>query len=241
MQIVEDFAENPEEKIALDELLLDKAERGEVGETLRFWSSNKYFIVVGRSGKVSEECYVKLCRDENVKIIRRVSGGGTVLQGPGCLNWSAVISYARNEKYRNINGSYRSILEPVTNRLKEKGFNVSFFPISDIALNEKKISGNAQARKRKYFLHHGTFLLDFDLDKVSHYLQYPPKEPDYRQKRGHKDFLANIYISCEELKEIIMKTFCVFENIWRPSEKDMLELKGYAEKKYLNVDWNYAF
>jgi len=75
--------------------------------------------------------------------------------------------------------------------------------LSDIAVDNKKISGNAQARKKKYFLHHGTFLYDFDIGKIPYYLKYPPKEPNYRKNRSHSDFLTNIPLTPEQLKECI--------------------------------------
>ncbi|MFQ5952668.1 MAG: biotin/lipoate A/B protein ligase family protein [Candidatus Omnitrophota bacterium] len=207
MKLVEFSANTPEEHIVLDELLLLKAGAGEVGETLRFWETKEHFVVLGRAGKVEEDCFLDKCRQDNIKILRRISGGGTVLQGPGCFNYSTILSYERDDNYRHVKSSYKKILGMISGSLKTKGFNTVFYPISDLALDGKKISGNAQARKRKYFLHHGTFLYDFDLDKISHYLKCPKKEPEYRKGRPHEDFLANIPMEKEELKEIIKEVF----------------------------------
>lgn len=242
MKIISYHSSDPAELIALDELLLNKAEAGEIGETLRFWTPEEYFIVVGRAGRIAEDCFLDRCRRDGIRIIRRISGGGGVLQGPGCFNYSAILSYDRNEAYTGVRSSYSKILGEITDALRVKKVNAEFFPLSDIALDRKKISGNAQARKRKFFLHHGTFLYDFDIDKVSLYLRYPEREPEYRENRAHGDFLTNIPISAGELREILKQVFCeVRPSIWEPSQKDLAELKDLVQRKFLSDYWNFAF
>lgn len=242
MKIVEYNANSLEELVALDELLLNKAEAGEIGETLRFWTSEDYFVVVGRSRKVAEDCFLDRCRRDRIKIIRRVSGGGTVLQGPGCLNYSAILSYDRDKLYSSIRSSYQSILEKIAGALKERGFDkVRFFPLSDLALDNRKISGNAQARKRKFFLHHGTFLYDFDLEKVPLYLRHPGSELEYRKGRPHEDFLTNIPVAAEELEGSVRIAFSPGEGEWKLELDDREELKTLVSQKYSRNNWNYAF
>ncbi|NQT32307.1 MAG: lipoate--protein ligase family protein [Candidatus Omnitrophica bacterium] len=241
MKIIQYTAKTPEENIALDELFLAKAEAGESGETIRFWESREYFVVLGRAGRVNEENILENCNRDNVKTIRRISGGGTVLQGPGCLNWSTVISYERDEEYRNIQYSYMHILRSIEKAFTKKGHEVKFFPISDLALLGKKISGNAQARKKKYFLHHGTILYDLDLEKVSVYLKHPPKEPKYREGRSHKDFLTNIPILREEAEDIIKEVFPPSPETLKLSPEDQSSLEELIDQKYLSDSWNYMF
>lgn len=242
MKIVRYHSNDPAELIAMDELLLNRAEAGKIGETLRFWSPEEYFIVVGRAGRTSEDCFLDRCRRDGIKIIRRISGGGTVLQGPGCFNYSAVLSYDRDRSYSGVRSSYSKILGEIRDALKGKRFNAEFFPLSDIALDTRKISGNAQARKRKFFLHHGTFLHDFDVKKVSLYLRHPGIEPEYRQNRAHRDFLANIPISAVELEETLKEVFFVSRpRVWEPGQKDLGDLKDLVRQKFSQDEWNFAF
>lgn len=241
MRVVQYSYENPEETIALDEVLLDKAEHGGIGETLRFWEADDYFIVVGRAGKVREDCFVTECRNGKIKIIRRVSGGGAVLQGPGCLNFSLILSYKRDERYRSIRGSYLGILNDISASFQKTGLNVEFFPISDLALGGKKISGNAQARKRKYFLHHGTFLYDFDLSRIEKYLLHPVCEPEYRRERSHKSFLTNIPVSPRVIRETVKNVFTVNESEYFLRKEDIDLTRNLAASKYSKDDWNYVF
>jgi lipoate-protein ligase A len=56
---------------------------------------------------------------------------------------------------------------------------------------EVKFSGNAQRRRRSFLLFHGTVLLDFDLTWIERYLRFPSKVPEYRQTRGHLEFVSN--------------------------------------------------
>jgi len=242
MQIIKTPILSPEENIAIDEFLLKKAEDGEIGENVRLWSYPRYFIVLGRTSKVLDDCFLGSCHKNNIKIIRRISGGGTVLEGPGCLNFSAILSYESDPAYKNINSSYKKILEKISIPLKFKGLDVSFLPLADLAIGGKKISGNAQARKRKFFLHHGTFFYDFDIPMIKTYLKHPKREPGYRRGRSHENFLANTTLTKQELEEMITNVFSPgIRSFWEPSVKDFRELGMLVSKKFASDKWNYCF
>ncbi|MEA3305784.1 MAG: lipoate--protein ligase family protein [Candidatus Omnitrophota bacterium] len=196
------------ENISYDQTLLESAEQGASGEALRFWEAKKFFIVLGRISRPEEDIEAeKLCED-NIETIRRVSGGGTILQGPGCLNYSLVLSYERNPFLRNIRKSYEIILNKICDSLKKLRIEAMFEPISDIALYGRKFSGNAQSRKRKYMLHHGTLLYDFPIEMIGKYIKMPKNEPPYRKGRAHDDFLININAAPRDIKEAIRSSFC---------------------------------
>jgi lipoate---protein ligase len=241
MRLVDFHSNIPEEQIALDELLLQKAETEEIGETLRFWTPGTYFIVVGRSSKIEEDCHLDKCSKDKIKIIRRISGGGTILQGPGCLNYSVILSYDSNEMYSDIKKSYTCVLKKLSDGFRSNGCNAELFPLSDIAIDNKKISGNAQARKKKYFLQHGTFLFDFDINKISYYLKHPNKEPEYRKNRGHAEFLANMPIGFLKIEDTIKKSFLDSEDKYDMTDKDKKDLNILADKKYFSDNWNLMF
>ena len=207
--IVKDISFNePKENIFYDEALLESLEGGEAhDEVLRFWESEKFFIVLGRISKLEDDIKIKEAEKDRIEIIRRSSGGGTVLQGPGCLNYSFILSYEKNPLLRNIRKSYSFILGRICESFKKLDVEVSFEPISDMALGGRKFSGNAQRRRRKYLLHHGTILYDFDIEKIEKYLAIPKKEPRYRKGRSHKAFLTNVDISAPDIKEAITSIF----------------------------------
>ncbi len=241
MQLIDHTLNTASENIALDELLLMKAEAGEIGETLRFWESAEHAAVLGRAGRAGKDCFLEKCREDNVKVIRRLSGGGAVLQGPGCLNYSAVLSYDSSGEYADIKRSYSAILGKICLGLRGCGYRAEIMPASDMVLGKKKISGNAQARKKRFFLHHGTFLYNFDIPKVTRYLKHPVKEPDYRKGRRHGAFVVNIRLSAAELKAVIIKAFPLTGV--RPSlnKAELAGLNRLLSEKYSRDEWNLAF
>lgn len=241
MQLVDYHAKGLEENIALDELMLLKAESDKAGETVRFWESEEDFVVLGRAGKVNEECLLKKCHTEGVKVIRRVSGGGTILQGRGSFNYSLILSYAKDENLKRILSSYKIILGRIAKVLQGRGIKAEFIPISDMAVGGRKFSGNAQARKKRHFLHHGTFLYDFDIRKVSLYLKHPPKEPAYRRGRRHEDFIANINLTRGEIEESVLEAFPPDEASYNLSSGDIKSLEELVREKYSKDSWNYSF
>ncbi|HNX91679.1 MAG TPA: lipoate--protein ligase family protein [Candidatus Omnitrophota bacterium] len=239
MKIITADILSPEELIAADEYILTKAESGDMGETLRFWGSKKYFVVLGRSGKAGEECFLERCKSDGIPVIRRISGGGTVLQGPGCLNYSLILSN-KNINSREIRSSFEAVLGKIIGALKDKGIDAEFFPVSDLAVSGKKFSGNAQARKKDFFLQHGTFLLDFDINKATLYLKHPPKEPIYRKGREHGAFMDNIGLSENEIKEMILSIWPV-DGEYKLFSHDLSSIKELVLIKYSQDAWNLVF
>ena len=209
---------NAQENISYDQMLLESAEDDFSEEALRFWEAEDFCIVLGRVSKLAEEVYTDNAKRDGIEIIRRISAGGTVLQGPGCLNYSLILSYKRDPMLRDIRKSYEFIIDSICGSLEKMGIDVRHEPLSDIALDGKKFSGNAQVRRRRYLLHHGTILYDFPIEKVGRYLKMPKKEPGYRKGRGHSEFLANLNIKPQDIKQAIISAFDV-EGYHFPGEK----------------------
>jgi len=225
----------PEENLALDEALLDLCEEGFDHEILRFWESPSYFVVAGYSNAIKSEVNVSSCRKDGIPILRRASGGGTVLQGPGCLNYALILKIGRAKALTGISSTNTYIMNKhahsLSLALKE---NVKFQGSSDLTLNHMKFSGNAQRRKKHFLLFHGTLLTQFDVSLIAKYLKMPSKEPDYRKKRSHADFITNLNLSSAKLKAIFKKT-------WQ-AEKEMKEIPfekvlALIESKYKNPEW----
>ena len=217
----------PQKNILFDEVLYHLAETDQAGEALRFWESPVYFIVLGRIGKMREDVHEQAVGKDRIPVLRRASGGGTVLQGKGCLNYTFILSKESRKEVRDLKKSYHYILGKVVEAFSSIGVETDYFPVSDIALkhNHKKISGNAQKRGRHFIMHHGTVLLDFDLSLIDKYLKMPKDIPEYRQKRGHLDFVTNSGVPSGRFKDALKAAFGVTEEM-----KNMYAL----EEKYLN-------
>lgn len=199
----------PEENILFDEVLLHLAEQGRAQEILRFWESPQTFIVLGKTSVLEEDVLFECARRENIPILRRSSGGGTVVQGKGCLNFSLILSKQSHPALNDLGKSYAYILGKVIEALAYLKIDAVFKPISDLALrsSEKKFSGNAQHRGRNFILHHGTILYDFDLGVIERFLKMPQKVPEYRLGRTHSDFVTNIPSNAQEIKSAFKKVF----------------------------------
>src|ERR1041385_9053841 len=101
----------PAENLACDEVLLGACEAGGAGELLRFWEPREPFVVVGYANAVATEVNVAECRARNIPVLRRCSGGGTVVQGPGCLNYSAILKIETDGPLKTATSTNRFVME----------------------------------------------------------------------------------------------------------------------------------
>lgn len=159
--------------LAIDEAIFLARTKKLVPPTIRFWRDARA-VVVGYSQSVEAEVNLELCEKGNVQVVRRFSGGGTVYHDWGNVNYSVVL----DADHRLVRGldiveSYKSLCAGIILGLGEIGIAATFRPLSDIFVGEKKISGSAQSRRRGVVLHHGTLLVDSDLDMLMKVLDVP--------------------------------------------------------------------
>lgn len=228
---------SPPHNLACDEALLELAEEGYPHEILRVWESSRYFVVLGSSNRVHQEVHVDACEADGIPILRRHSGGGTVLQGPGCLNFSLILRIDTSGPTRNITETTRFIMRRHAELLSTLlGGKVEMQGSSDLALAGRKFSGNAQRRKLKALLFHGTFLLDARLDLIEKYLRLPPKQPEYRRGRSHREFLCTIGVPAAVMTEELKRVW----DTGAPLEEDVSErIAELVEQKYARREWNF--
>lgn len=222
----------PQENIAFDEVLLALAEKQQAGEYLRFWESSTVFIVLGLTGRPQWDVNATCARGDNIPVLKRSSGGGTVLQGPGCLNYTLVLSKQEHPQLNDLRGSYQWISSKVIQALDQAGVKSFFRTPSDVAAgpDEKKFSGNAQRRSKHYIMHHGTILYNFDLPLISRYLQVPREIPEYRQGRPHEDFVVNIPIDPQIFKNKLAKIFHTSDPK-APTQQELAMLRQWSLPK----------
>jgi lipoate-protein ligase A len=192
---------DPRENLRLDEELLTEGEA-----ILRLWESEEECAVLGQSGQAERDLYVDACRRAGVAVVRRCSGGGAVLLGPGCLNYSLVIPLARRPEWRDVRYSMRSITKRMRRALGLPHLRCE--GQSDLALNTRKVSGNAQRRTDNAILHHGTLLYRFDAMRAEMFLKAPVRAPSYRAGRAHRDFLGNLPLERGEIVRRLREAWC---------------------------------
>ncbi len=101
----------------------------------------------------------------------RCSGGGTVLQGPGCLNYALILRIGSDPHLVNISGANKFIMERNREAVHlAAGHAPSILGHTDLAFGARKFSGNSQRRHKNYLLFHGTYLLDFNIALVGRIL-----------------------------------------------------------------------
>lgn len=230
----------PAEFLAAEEALLDLCEGSDRPGFLTFWESPRYFVVLGYGKQLAQEVFEEECNRLTIPILRRTSGGGTVLQGPGCLNYSLVLPIAAAPELESITGANRYIMErtrralaPLTaGSLDVKGH-------TDLTLDGLKISGNAQRRKRRCLLFHGSLLVDFDLSMISRTLKLPQLQPDYRLNRAHADFLTNFPVERKSIQEAMTRAWNASTSSFEVAPANLFSiLRKLADEKYSRDEWN---
>ena len=238
---------SPAENLACEEALLDACEAGDGGEILRFWESPAPFVVVGYANKIATEVNVAGCHAKGIPIYRRCSGGGTVLQGPGCLNYAVILQITADGPLHNITSANQFIMERNRTAIEtvlaqttapKLSSAVSVRGHTDLALDGRKFSGNSQRRKKSCLLFHGTFLLHFDLALVRELLPMPSLQPDYRHDRSHDAFLTNLNVPAATVESALI-------HAWNASEATREFPRKATEQlvadKYSTDAWNRKF
>ncbi len=239
MQFLEWSCESTADDLALDEaLLLDAEAAHEPREWLRLWESRDVAVVVGRSSRVAQEVRETECQERGIRILRRDSGGAAVVIGPGCLMYSLVLNYRLRPHLRAIDAAHRYVLATVADALAPWLTGAAMRGTSDLAVLNRKFSGNSMRCKRDCFLYHGTLLYDFPLALIEHCLATPPRQPAYRASRSHASFVTNVNRDGSTLRQALRSAWpdarpCVDWPRQRAAE--------LAREKYSQSTWTYRF
>lgn len=224
---------SPAENLALDEALLDAAESGHSGEVLRFWESAMPFVVVGYANKVASEVNLAACEAKEIPVLRRCSGGGTVVQGPGCLNYAVILRITETGPTRSISAANCYIMEHNRAALAKLVSDLRVCGHTDLARGDLKFSGNAQRRRKNFLLFHGTLLLNFHLPLISELLKMPSLQPDYRESRAHDRFVMNLKLPAEAVKETLVEAWQAKSEFAAPPKPPLALVE-----KYNSTEWN---
>ena len=205
MRYVELPSPGPPGCLAWEEALLEAVNDG-AEEVLWFWESPVPFVVVGYGQRRAVESRLDACAALGIPVLRRCSGGGTVLQGPGCLNYGLALRLDPGGELDTITGTNRAVLSRVARALGPLiGVPVFMEGHTDLTRtgpdgSPRKFSGNAQRRCRNALMVHGTLLIALDLDLLDQVLPAPSWEPTYRAGRTHRDFLINTGLDREAVR-----------------------------------------
>jgi len=162
--------------MAIEEaIFLARVEKA-VPPTIRFWRNDRA-VLIGYSQNVNAGVNLKFCERGGIQVVRRFSGGGAVYHDLGNLNYTIVLDVDHQLiRGLDIAESYKFLCSGMIEGLRTLGVQASFRPSSDLFVGERKISGSAQSRKRGVVLHHGTLLVNSDLDLLMEALDVRPEK-----------------------------------------------------------------
>lgn len=244
MDLLDQTYPSPAENLACDEALLDWVDAhaeppGQTEGVLRFYESPSPFVVVGYGNKVESEVDVDACAAAGVPVFRRVSGGGTVVLGPGCLAYAVALPLHVASDLESVTGTNRWIMERQRQAMQVAAggeVQVQVQGHTDLTVGGLKFSGNSQRRRARSVLFHGTFLLCFDLSSMARWLRVPSAEPAYRAGRTHAEFVTNLAVERAAAKLALVKAW----GAGRPFRESLEErVRNLVNERYDRSDWNY--
>jgi len=185
-----DLGERPAlEALALEESLLEHLDRGDGEPAWVLWSSPARVIVLGTARPSGGDVFLEHALEDGVRVLRRRSGGGTVVLGPGSPAVTLV-----DRLSGDIRECYRRFCEVLIAAVARLGLTAEFRAPADLAVGELKIAGLAQRRKKNAALVTASVLSGSMADAAARYLVEPGPEdsPGYRRGRGHGEFMTSL-------------------------------------------------
>ncbi|MHB1315474.1 MAG: lipoate--protein ligase [Christensenellales bacterium] len=213
IKLIETTCTNPWQNLAVEEYLLDNATSD--SRILYLWQ-NANTIVIGKNQNAWRECRVDAIEQDGVALSRRITGGGAVYHDSGNLNFSFIMG----EKHYHLERQL-SVIQAALNTF---GLSVAFSGRNDILLNGRKFSGNAFAHRKGISLHHGTILIDADMQKMSRYLHVSQDKMRAKGVTSVHSRVINLTeeapsITAENLKPLL---FHAFESEYGPHTEQVL-------------------
>lgn len=229
---------DPSFNLAYEESLLEET----LPETivLYLWQ-NENTIVIGRHQNPYKECNLIKVKEDHVNIVRRLSGGGAVYHDLGNLNFT----FITDEETYDVSRQCSVII----NALKEFGLFCEMSGRNDLTINGLKFSGNAFMNHDDTYCHHGTLLVNADINKLSNYLTISDLKIQFKGVDSVRARVVNLAqinkdITIERLKSALIQTFKAEYDMEAPiqiiSPLNAKQSVIDKMKKYQTWDWNFS-
>lgn len=201
-------------------------------------------IIIGKHQNTIEEINQQYVKDNNIKVVRRISGGGAVYHDSGNLNFSFMTKHS-DKSIQN----FKLFTEPVIKVLNELGVNAVLNGRNDITVDERKISGNAQFTNTKSMFSHGTLLFDSEIENVVKALNVKTDKIESKGIKSVRSRVANIKeflndeISIEEFQSKLIQSIFSEKNspdVYELSDVEWEKVHKLSESKYKTHKWNYG-
>lgn len=208
-------------------------------------SINDPSVIIGKHQCLHREVNTRFTSSENIPVLRRISGGGSVYHDNGNLNFAFI---RQSEKGKQVD--FRFYTQPVIDFLTSIGVNAVFEGKNDIRINDLKISGNAEHVFRERVLHHGTLLFDADLKKLRQSLK--PVNDCYttRAVESNRSSITNLKERLDGIEDIGSLADSMIQYLisketdihpLRLGDDENKTIQELAGSKYRTWEWNYGY
>lgn len=231
---------NPYFNLATEEYLLKAND-----EEIFLIYTNEPCIVVGKHQNLLSEINLHYALEHNIKLARRISGGGTVYQDLNNLNFSFIHNCTNLEQI-----NFTKFTNPILEALREMGLEVSFSGRNDLLIDSKKISGNAMHIFKTRVLSHGTLLFNTDLNKLSAALQNQPQkyiDKSIKSVRSKVTNISNYLKSPKTINEFHQILFQIIaSNYTNPiinqlTNQEVELINQISKSKFETWEWIYGY
>ncbi|MDO5567499.1 MAG: lipoate--protein ligase [Planctomycetia bacterium] len=205
---------------------------------------NRPVVVVGRHQNTIEEINRRAVTEHDVRVVRRLTGGGAVYHDWGNLNYSFILPD------NGIAFDFSRFSKPVIAALARLGIKAKLSGRNDLEIDGRKCSGAAQARICGRLLHHGTLLFNTDLDMLSRVLNVLPAKIESKAVASVRARVTNIvdYLPVGVCSNIESFKHVVFDEIASAGamtvksfdDRTLEKIVTLRDKKYVTWDWNFG-
>ncbi len=202
---------------------------------------NDNAIIVGTNQNTLSEINVEYVKEKEIKVVRRLTGGGAVYHDLGNINYTFI------ENSKKSFNDFRGFCEPITKALNELGVKAEFSGRNDMTIDGKKFSGTAQCKYKNRVMHHGTLLFSSKKSDISGALK--PRDIKFTGKsvKSVASRITNISEHLEspmdvlEFRDRIMRSVAGgLDNITVFDAIEEEKIKKLREEKYSTWEWNYG-
>ena len=246
-RLVDSGLVSPPESAALDDAMLEAHIAGEVPNTLHFYVRSQPTISVGYFQKISESVDAAEATKRGVAIVRRKSGGSSIFTDQGQLIYGLVVHESELPSGRS--GSFGIICSAIARAIGSFGLDARYRPMNDVEIDGRKISGNAQLRRKGSVLQHGTVIIHTDLEAMDAVLKADKSKSASLSKPSDRvaslSSLLGKAVSMDEVKRRIVsefsKTFDVRFEKGTLTDSERSILSRLVKEHYSRKEWNLKF